>query len=101
MLVHNGHLVIAKPIDAVLAEQHSGVVDQKLPDLSFAEGKDQPSRMPISRKVNAVPVIRAVRAIIKMNALVVEVSAGMVVDNVGDHRQSVDMTKLDERLELV
>jgi hypothetical protein len=99
--VDHGHLIEPEPVDMVFVEEHPGVADQELADVRLQELEDLAASLPPLGEVDAVGVVRIGRAVEVVEALVVEVPAGVVVDHVGQYGQSVEVADVDEGLELV
>jgi hypothetical protein len=99
--VDHGHLVEPEAVDVVLVQERPGVAEQELTDVRLQELEDLAAGLPHSGEVDAVGVVRVGGAVEVVEALVVEIPAGVVVDHVGQHGQSVEVADVDERLELV
>ena len=87
----------------VLAQPEGGVVDQELPYLLLPERERQAARNALVGEVLAVgDVARAGLAVPEVERLVVSLEpARVVVDDVEHHRDPVEVTQVDQRLQLI
>jgi hypothetical protein len=100
--VDHTHLVVAEAVDAVFVKKESGVLNQEIPYLRLGEIKHQAARMAFVRKVERVPLPGCrILAIEEVQALVAELAACVVVDDIEQHGQSMEMRQFHQRLELI
>ena len=100
-------LVIAKSIDVKFADIVQGVVDEELADIVFPKGEREPACSSVLiGEIQAIVVVADVLgAVPVIDAVVVQLPVhreptGMVVDHVEGDRNAVDMTQIDQRLQL-
>src|SRR5688572_5000047 len=102
IVVDDAHLIVAEAIHPVFIKEESCIVDQELSNLGFAKVKNESAGMPFLEKVKRVPVAAFDRLTIeKIETLIAKIAAGMVVNGVQKHRQSVDVADVDQGFELI
>jgi hypothetical protein len=100
IVLDHPHLVVAYPVDSVLAQEEPGIVDQELRDPLVPIGEDLAACPALIGEETMVQI--AIRlAVIEPHAAIVEPAAGMVVDEVEDHGDAVQMAEIDETLQLI
>ena len=102
IVVDHAHLIVAKAVDAVFIEKKLRVLDQEVAYLRLAEVEHEPARVTLVGEIERVHVASVGRlAIEEVETLVAEVAAGVVVDDVQQHSETVQVAQIHERLELV
>ena len=102
VVIDDADLVVAEAVDAVLVEKELRVLDEEVAHLRFAEVEHQPARMSFVGEVQRVDVPAAGRLPIEeVQALVAEISSGVVVDQIENDGEPVKVRQIDERLQLV
>src|SRR5262249_51915451 len=99
--IDDGDLVVAEAVDMVLVEIEAGVVDQELADRRLLKREDETARPPLIREVQAVAIAMVDRPIEEVEALVAEVTTGVVVDDIENHCETPHVADVDQRLELI
>ncbi len=96
--IDDRNLVIPETVDMVFVQEEAGIVDQELPHAGIVKVKDQTTCPSIAREVEfAASFIPKLVEIL----FVAKKAARMVVDYVEDHGHAVQMTQINECLELV
>lgn len=98
---HDAHLVVAQAIGMIFREQELGVVDEELADLLSSEGEAESTGVADVAEVKAVVVVALGHAVEEVEALVVEIAAGMVINHVENDRQAVQMGEVHQAAKLV
>src|SRR3954447_21499388 len=103
VVVDDADLIVAEAVDPVLVEVELRILDQEVADLGLAEVEDLAAGMISSVEVERILRLALGRglAVEEEQALIAELSARVVVDDVEEDRQAVDVAEIDERLELV
>src|SRR5438105_15359709 len=92
IMIDHAHLVIAKTVDTVFIQKKLGVLDQKVPYLRLGVVEHQPAGMTFVSEIERVSVAAFGRlAVEEVEALVAEVAACMVVDDVEQHGEAVQV----------
>src|SRR3712207_1624153 len=89
VLVDQRNLVEPEPVDVVFVEEHPGVANKKLADVRLTVVKNLPAHLSAGREIDAVGVVGRRGPGKVVEALVIQVATGMIVDNVRKHRDAV------------
>ena len=102
VVVDDADLVVAEAVDAILVEQELRVLNEEVAHFRFAEVEHEAARVSFVGEVERVAVARAGRLPIEeVQALVAEITARMVVDEIENDGEPVKVRQIDERLQLV
>src|SRR5690349_5480726 len=97
MIVDHTDLVETKSIDVIFREEKLCVLNEKVPHSAVGICEDQSTGPTLIREIQASVVVAVGTPIEKVQALFVKVATGMVVDEIEDHRNSIQMEKIDKR----
>ena len=98
VFIDDRDLVVTQPIEMIFLQQRLAVIDQELSHFLFPKGEYQAARVAVAQKVQAVFVIPLRLPIEKVDALLVERAAGMVVNHIRKHPDAIEMTQINECL---
>ncbi len=98
--VHDAHFVEAQPIDSIFLVEEFRIVDQELLNLVIPVGEDLAAGPALIREIQAVIGVAVGHAVEEPHAVIVETTAGMVVDDIEDHGDAVDVANIHQRAQL-
>src|ERR1700730_623372 len=98
MFIDDRYLIVTQTIEMIFFQQHLSVIDQELSHFVLPKGEYKPARVAVTEKVKAVLVIPRRLPIKKVDTLLIERAAGVVVYNIRDHRDAVEMTQINKCL---
>ena len=102
IVVDHAHLVVAEAVHAVFVQEELGILDQEVPHLRLAVVEDESAGMAAVGEVEGVSVAaRGGLAVQEVHALIAEIAARVVVDDVQDDGETVYVAQVDQRLELI
>jgi hypothetical protein len=92
VVIDDAHLVVTKPVHAVFVEKELRVLNQEIAHLGLAEIEHEPAGMALVGEIQRVAIAALRRLEIEeVQALLAELAAGVVIDDVEHHRQPVQM----------
>ena len=100
IVLDDPHFVVTDAIDAVFVQEKPSVVDQELRDPLVPVGEDLAAGPALIGKIQAVVQVAIRLTVVEPHAAIVEATAGVVVDQVEDHRDAVEMAEIDQAFEL-
>ena len=102
VVVDHADLIVPKAVDAIFVQKELGVLYQKVADLRFGVVEHKPAGMALVGEIEGVIVPACLGlSIEEIEAFVAEVAAGVVIDHVEEHGETVKMREIYQRLELV
>jgi hypothetical protein len=101
IVLDDPNLIIPDPVDAVFAQEKTGIVDQELRDPLVPVGENLAAGPALIGEVQTMIQIAIRLAIVEPHAVIVEAAAGMIVDEVEDYGDAVQMAQIDEALQLI
>src|SRR5271166_6131071 len=101
IVLDHPHLVVADAVDAIFVQEEASIVDQELRNPLVPVCENLSAGPTLISEEQAVVQVAVGLAVIEPQAVIVEATAGMIVDKVEDHGDAVQMAEIDEALQLI